>query len=109
MSEEKTVLWPGQSGKEYKYWIYPIGTTFTDKAGNYVFAKETSPGRWSPVYIGQTNSLSARLSNHEKESCAKRNGATHVHAHTSSGENERMLEEKDLILKWRPACNNQHT
>lgn len=109
MSEEKTILWPGKSGEKYKYWIHLIGTEFKDISGNYIFAKETSPGKWWPVYIGQTNSLSTRLSHHEKEACAKNNGATHIHAHTSGNEATRLAEEKDLIVNWTPVCNEQHT
>jgi len=107
MTEAQTIMWPGKSGKEYQYWIHPINADFKDSAGNYIFAKETSPGRWSPIYIGQTNSLKTRLYDHEKEACAKRNGATHIHAHTSGGEDARRAEEKDLITRWKPPCNEQ--
>lgn len=107
MTEKPTILWPGKSGNTYKYWIYPIGTEFVDSPGNYIFAKETQPGHWAPIYIGQTNSLKTRLANHEKESCARRNGATHIHAHTSGDESSRLAEEKDLITRWQPPCNDQ--
>jgi predicted GIY-YIG superfamily endonuclease len=107
MAEAQTIMWPGKSGKEYQYWIHPINTEFKDSPGNYIFAKETKPGHWLPVYIGQTNSLKTRLADHEKEACAKRNGATHIHAHTSGGEAERLSEEKDLITHWKPPCNEQ--
>jgi hypothetical protein len=102
---ESTIDWPGKSGKKYHYWIHPIGTAFQDVPGNYVFAKEVSAGRWSPVYVGQTGSLQSRLSNHEKENQAKRNGATHIHAHTSGPEAERLEEELDLCRQWKPVCN----
>lgn len=105
---EGTILWPGKSGTDYQYWIYPIGAAFKEEPGNYVFAKESSPGKWTPVYIGQTSNLNQRLENHEKEACAKRNGATHIHAHLSSGsEVARKAEEADLILRWGPACNQR--
>jgi predicted GIY-YIG superfamily endonuclease len=102
--------WSGNFGKTYKYWIYRIGTSFKDEAGNYIYAKQTMPGIWRPVYIGQTSSLQTRLADHENESCVKHNGATHVHAHiSSSSEAERKAEERDLIMKWEPACNEQLT
>lgn len=108
MSEESTIMWPGLSGKEYKYWIHPISTSFKEEPGNYAFAKETRPGYWSPCYIGQTENLGQRLGNHEKEACVKRNGATHIHAHvTAGGEVARRAEENDLILRWDPPCNKQ--
>ncbi len=67
MTEVATINWPGKSGTQYKYWIYPIGTSFKERPGNYVFAKETKPGSWSPCYIGQTDNLNERLGNHEKK------------------------------------------
>ncbi len=108
MSETQTISWPGKSGKTYVYWIYPIGHGMHEKAGNYLFAKETKPGNWLPVYIGQTKNLDQRLENHEKEECATRNGATHIHAHLNAdGEAVRKAEERDLILHWQPVCNEQ--
>lgn len=108
MVEAPTIQWPGISGNAYQYWIYPIRTAFEEKAGNYIFAKETKPNKWSPCYIGQTENLNQRLGDHEKEACAKRYGATHIHAHLNSGEESiRKAEEKDLILKWKPPCNEQ--
>ncbi|MBI3162526.1 MAG: GIY-YIG nuclease family protein [Chloroflexi bacterium] len=104
----ETVIYEGKSGKNYEYWIYPIDTLFMDIPGNYVFAKETSPKRWRPIYIGQTSNLQNRLSNHEKEACAKRHGATHIHAHTSSYlESTRKAEESDLIAQYMPECNER--
>jgi len=54
---ERTILWSGASNKQYKYWIYDVNTSFKDEPGNYIYAKESSPGRWSPIYIGETESL----------------------------------------------------
>lgn len=108
MTEAPTIKWPGLSGKEYQYWIYPMGSSFMKKPGNYIFAKESSPSHWTPCYIGQTENLDERLGDHEKEACAKRNGATHVHTHlTTGGESVRKAEEKDLIQRWKPPCNEQ--
>src|SRR6266581_1210234 len=108
MTETATIQWPGKSGTQYKYWIYPIGSSFKEEAGNYIFAKETKPGSFSPAYIGQTKNLNQRLENHEKENCALRNGATHIHVHlTPAGEKARLAEERDLILRWQPVCNEQ--
>jgi predicted GIY-YIG superfamily endonuclease len=108
MSEAPTIMWPGQSGKNYKYWIYSFDTSFKEEPGNYIFAKETRPGYWSPCYIGQTENLNQRLGDHDKEACAKRHGATHIHAHVNNnGEPARRAEEKDLIQRWKPPCNEQ--
>jgi len=106
VSEAPTINWFGLSGREYKYWIYKIGKTFKEDPGNYIFAKETQTGYWSPSYIGETENLNQRLGNHEKEACARKHGATHIHAHLNSGgEEARRQEENDLIMKWKPPCN----
>ena len=106
---ERTILWPGASGKQYNYWIYEIDTSFKDVPGNYIYAKEASPNQWTPIYIGETESLQDRLtSSHEKLPCIKKHGGTHIHAHTSSSdENVRRAEEADLIEKWDPPCNKE--
>jgi hypothetical protein len=102
-----SIQWPGKSGAQYQYWIYPLGSTFNSSPGNYIYSKLTGAG-WIPLYMGQTNDLGVRLANHEKDSEARRNGATHIHAHTSGNEAQRLAEEKDLILRWQPVCNDRH-
>ena len=100
------INWEGRPGTKYGYWIHAIGTTFRDEPGNYVYAKQASPGYWSPIYVGQTTSLQDRLADHEKEACAQRNGASHIHTHTTpGGECARLAEESDLIAKWAPVCS----
>jgi predicted GIY-YIG superfamily endonuclease len=110
MADVPSIIWPGSSGQKYEYWIFPIETIFKNEPGNYIFSKELNTGYWSACYIGQTENLNQRLGDHEKEACARRNGATHIHAHlTSGGETIRKAEERDLIQKWTPPCNEQLT
>jgi hypothetical protein len=101
-----SINWPGKSGARYQYWVYPTSTEFKHEPGNYIYAKVVS-GNWVPVYIGQSSDLGSRLANHEKDVEAKRNGATHIHAHTSASEGARLAEERDLIVLWKPICNDQ--
>ena len=102
----KTIEWPSKSGTTYTYYIHPIGTIFQDKPGNYVFAKEISPDHWKPLYFGETEHLSDRLtSSHEKLPCVRRNGGTYVHVHKSSANaSARRVEESDLINRWGQVC-----
>lgn len=100
--------WAGKSGKTYEYYVYPIGSNFKEESGNYIFCKLNAAGQWAPQYIGQTNNLNQRLGAHEKEACAKRNGATHIHARLNSTEAARLAEEKDLIQHYNPPCNIHH-
>lgn len=100
-----TINWAGASGRTYEYYIYPMNTDFHAKPGNYCFAEEVSPGQWRPHYFGETVDLSSRFSGHHKIDKAKRMGATHIHAHVSGSEAERLAEERDLCAKWKPSCN----
>ena len=105
-TDTKTINWTGKSGRQYLYYIYPIGSTFKAVPGNYIFAKETSPGRYRPIYIGETEDLSERFDNHHKMACIRREGATHIHAHQNdAGVTARRQEERDLVAKWNPSCN----
>ncbi len=104
---QPTINWPGQSGREYTYKIYSLSTEFKRLPGNYVFARENTPGKFLPVYIGETSDLSERFDNHHKMPCIRKHGATHICVHTSSADEEiRRAEEDDLITKWRPPCND---
>lgn len=101
----ETCTWYGDSGKGYTYTVYDMDANWNDVAGNYIYAGKQNNG-WKAAYIGQTQSLKDRLPNHNEEACAKRNGATHIHAHTNSdGESARKAEEADLIKKHQPPCN----
>jgi hypothetical protein len=105
MADTPTINWPGKSGTNYKYWIYPLGASLKAEGGNYIFAKEVRPGEWSPLYIGQTGDLNERFDNHHKADCIKKNGATHIHAHLNGNDDTRLAEEADLIARWDPSCN----
>lgn len=101
-----TVPWVGLSGATYTYWVYKLDTPLKAEPGNYCFAKYIGPGRWEPLYFGQTGNLSERFDFHHKVECAKRNGATHIHARiNSNGEQARLREEADLVNRYHPTCN----
>ena len=92
---------------KYNYQIYPIDHSFYHSPENYIFAKEIQQNEWQPVYIVQTIDLGERLFYHVAESCARRNGATHIHIHPNFSQQVRLAEEKDLILQWNPVCNER--
>lgn len=107
MADPKTIDWEGKSGSTYRYWIYPIGAPLKAEPGNYVFARETTPNWFHPIYIGETGDLSERFDNHHKMPCIRQNRATEICAHTSSSNRDiRLAEERDLLAKWNPACND---
>ena len=105
-TDSALVSWPGQSGNQYQYTVYPIETTFPPAPGNYIYAKQSEDGSWVPLYIAQTRDMHQRLEGHEKLQDATENGATHIHVNFSSGgQAGRCTEERDLILRWRPMLN----
>ena len=108
MPGEQNINWVGASGTKYLYWIRPIGTTFNNaEPGNYVFAKETPPGTYTPIYVGETGDLSERFDNHHKMPCIKLNGATHITVHKGdTSVDVRRAEEQDLKDKYNPVCND---
>lgn len=73
-TKRRQCRWKGQSGAEYVYTVYEIGTNWNDVAGNYIFAKETSPRNREPIYIGETESFKDRLPNHNELPCVRSNG-----------------------------------
>jgi hypothetical protein len=100
--------WQGATGHTYRHYILPIGTQFKALPGNYIFARETMPGYWLPIYVGETANLAERHSGHDRLLDVVREGATHIHAHVSSAsETIRQMEELDLARRWRPVCNRQ--
>ena len=98
--------WPGQSGKEYPYQIHPLGTDFKPEPANYILCSAGEGGAWSPLYIAQTRDVHQRLEGSESQEHAIQQGATHIHVHLSSASHAaRCTEERDLILRWHPICN----
>ena len=100
------VNWPGQSGKEYQFEVFSLDAPFQAMPGIYIYAGQAEDGNWVPIYIAQTRDLHQRLEGHVRMSDAVQNGATHLHAHyCATGQAARCTEERDLILRWQPVCN----
>jgi hypothetical protein len=103
---DSCINWSGKSGKEYKYQVYPLDASFNPGPANYIYAKQSEDGGWTPLYIAQTRDLHQRLESFEKQDLAVQNGATHIHVHIiPESRAARCDEERDLILNWQPVCN----
>ena len=108
MNKSPLIYWKDKSGTSHRFWIYPRGTKFNEPCpGIYIYARETSPHKWVPIYIGQTENVNVRLANHEQRECVDQNGATHIHVSIITDEKSRFTLEKDLIEQWKPVCNTQ--
>lgn len=99
-------VWTGQSGRKYRYTVYLFGTVFGPGPANFIFARETRPGQYVPLYIGHTGDLSEPFDNALALQCLKLNRVTHTHVrHTDMREELRRAERSDLISVWNPPCN----
>jgi hypothetical protein len=99
-------IWTGQSGQKYRYTVYMFGTAFGPGPANYIFAHESRPGQYIPVYIGQTDDLSEPFDDHVALECIKQKRVTHIHVrHTDTREELRRAERSDLISASNPPCN----
>ena len=108
MNKSPLIYWKDKSGSSHRFWIYPRGTKFNEPCpGIYVYARETSPHKWVPIYIRQTENVNVRLANHEQRECVDQNGATHIHVSIITDEKSRFTLEKNLIEQWKPVCNTQ--
>ena len=108
MAKIADVTFTGQSGREYKFEVYPRETTFKDVGGVYVFSKRDSQKNHTLLYIGQTHSFEERrLAHHEKWECADPLGGNVICTHRENNETQRKAKERDLIDKHQPPCNKQ--
>lgn len=108
MANSEKVVWTGKSGTEYSYWIHSKDTKFEDEVpANYIYAVSGTTG-WIAIYVGETGDISDRpLDTHHKKGCIESNGATHIHVHKSSNdEDTRRAEEADLVANYNPPCND---
>ena len=101
------VGWAGESGNEYQYEAQALDTAFKALPGNFIYAMQSEDGNWIPIYIAQTRDMHQRLEGHVSMDDAVASGATHIHAHyCTTGQSARCAEERDLIHRWQPVCND---
>ena len=91
--------WPGTNNRVYEFTICPINVQFNEGyEGNYIFAKFVSiRNRWEAVYIGEGD-LKKRTTEHIKDGCVIRKGATHIHYRVNNNKLSRFNDETDLLL-----------
>jgi hypothetical protein len=108
MNKSPVIYWKDKAGSSHRFWIYPRETKFNEPCpGIYIYARETAPHKWVPIYIRQTKNVNVRLANLEQQECVDQNGATHIHVSIITEEKARFTLEKDLIEQWKPICNTQ--
>ena len=108
------VIWRGASGQRYDFWLDPIGSTYQARPGVYIFCREANPGSWNPVYVGETDDFSRRLTEdltlHHQWKSIWSAGATHIctlHVPADYAGTMRVKIETDLRHSLLPPCNRQ--
>lgn len=110
MSTVPTVTFTGVSGKKYDFKVYPKNTKFPNIGAIYILSKRTvvnGQGSHELLYIGETEELGSRLSNHEKWPCVNRLGCNVVCVKTQNDRRFRLAIEADIRKKYDPPCNDQ--
>ena len=98
-----TVAWGG-----YDFYVYdPTRTRWRDVGGVYIFAGVNASNVWEPFYIGRTNSLKDRLSDHERWDEARALGATHIHTRVERAASRRKALEEHLLDGFGPPLNER--
>ena len=100
-----SITMQGSSGATYEFEVHPWGTSFNSVGAVYSVLRARVDGRYDVLYVGQTDDLNRRLSNHERQPCFDRNHKTHVGARGESTEARRLKVERDLIDFYDPDCN----
>ncbi|MBP1152542.1 GIY-YIG nuclease family protein [Methylocaldum sp. RMAD-M] len=103
-----SVIWTSPSGETFTFGIYNYKGVWNNVAGIYMFCRKNQPqNSWVPLYIGQTDSFQARLSNHEQWLAAFLKGANAVLAAVITRKDSRDRIERDLIQQFQPPLNQQ--
>ncbi|SRR6266498_650429 len=96
-----SVVW----ARKHQFSIHRHGDNWNAVAGVYIFCGINEQGQWSPLYIGQAESLAQRIPNHDRWRAAAQLGATHIHALVVPDEATRAEVEAELIRAYQPRLN----
>ena len=110
MAKLGTLTLTGASGATYDFTVYSHDTTFKENVDcvYYVSKRTLKPdggGTHTKIYIGETDDLNERLSNHHKQMCFDRHGYNAISVHREASSSARLKKESDLIAALDPPCN----
>jgi predicted GIY-YIG superfamily endonuclease len=109
MSKIADATFRGKSNS-YQFEVYTSDTIFNDVGAVYIFTQRTvdSEGKGSHnlLYIGQTDALGRRISNHEKWPYVQQHGVNCICVHRDDDESSRLKKETDLLGGNKTPCND---
>lgn len=89
----------GRSGRAYAFERYPLNTPWNSVGVVYAVLNT------HVLYVGQTNDLKTRFSNHEHARDFAYHRATHLAVRQVAREDERKAIEADLVGGYSPPIN----
>jgi hypothetical protein len=109
MTKLATATFKGKSGNEYPFNVYTFDTNFSEVGAVYIVTKRIKSEETynhSFIYIGQTDNLKERFTNHHKQTCFEKNNANCICTHQEDNEKTRLVVESDLINANNTPCND---
>jgi len=104
------ITYKGKSGKEYKFNIYDLKSSWTEDAVVYLVTRaEKKPDGGTThhlIYIGQTDNLKTQFAYHNKQSCFDKNNANRLCLIMEGNEKTRTSIESDLLANRKTPCND---
>lgn len=105
----RTVL-TGESGVNYRFRIFALGTKFRKKSGVYVITNRSNNDegvhRHTTLLVGQTEDVSQPFERHSKARALAEHGANCICLHPDESEASRLQKERDLVASLHPVCND---
>jgi hypothetical protein len=100
----------GESGKQYRFRVFPMGTRFRKIGGVYAIAYRAhdvhGTHRHKILYVGHTEDISQPLEKHHKAQDFVRLGANCICVQSDASEESRVEKHRDLVATFSPACND---
>jgi len=100
------IVFTGVSEKQYTFDIYDLNSQWNEVPVIYVVTRENSDKKHTVIYIGQTDNLKQRFSNHHKQLCFDNNNANRLCLIVEKNENTRLDTESDLVQNYKTPCND---
>ena len=111
MAKLGTVNFYGKSKKTYEFDIWPFDSEWNEVAVVYAVTKRTQIQQrgsdHTVIYVGETENLKDRFSNHHKASCFTENDANCLCTHSDTSESSRQEKETDILAFYTTKCNDQ--
>lgn len=101
-----TIMLQGVSGRTYTFLLFPWGTAFNPVAAVYAILRYATGGQYDVLYVGETENLNDRLTNHHKQWCVDLHGKTHVGVLMEPSAAGRLAIEADLVSYYKAPCND---